>query len=60
MPFDVGPDVFLDMTLEENPKPYPYYGPTKKQPKASFNPYQDVFFGDFVLCEPCGRYCLPV
>ena len=58
MSSDVGPDVSSDTTPKDDPKPYPYCGPTKLQPKPHFNPYQDVLFGDFVLCCPCDGHCL--
>ena len=56
----VGHNVSSDITLEDDPKPYPYCGPVKSRPKPSFNPYRDVLLGDFVLCRPCDGHCLPV
>ena len=56
----VGLDVTSDTTLEDDPEPYPYCGPTKLLPRPHFNPYQDVLFGDFMLCRPCDRHHLPM
>ena len=52
-------DVSPDTTLEDDLESYPYYGPTKAQPKPCFNPYRDVLLGDFVLCRPCDGQRLP-
>ena len=56
----VGLDVSPDTTLEDDPEPYPYCGPTKSWPKPYFNPYRDVLLGDFVLCHPYDGHRLPV
>ena len=56
----VGHDVSPDTTPEDDSEPYPYYGPTKAWPEPSFNPYPDVFLGDFVLCRPYDGHRLPV
>ena len=56
----VGHNVSSDITPEDDPKPCPYCGPVKSRPKPSFNPYRDVLLGDFVLCRPCDKHCLPV
>ena len=53
-------DVSPDTVLEDDLEPYPYCGPAKSQPKPRFNLYQDVLLGDFVLCQPCDGYRLPV
>ena len=47
-------------TPEDDPEPYPYCDSAKARPKPSFNPYQDVLLGDFVLCRPCDGHCFPV
>ena len=52
---DVSPD-----TIEDDLEPYPYCGPTIARPKPCFNPYRDVFLGDFVLCRPCNGHRLPM
>ena len=56
----VGHLVSPNTTLEDDPEPYPYCGPTKARPKPCFNSYRDVSLGDFVLCRPCDGYCLPM
>ena len=56
----VGLDVSSDITPEDDPEPYPYCGPAKSWPKPSFNPYQDVLLGDFILCRPYDGHRLPV
>ena len=60
MSSSVGLDVTPDTTLEDDPEPYPFCGLAKSRPKPHFNPYQDVLFGDFVLCHPCDGHRLPV
>ena len=60
MSFGVGHDVSPDTTPEDDPEPYPYYGPAKAQPKPCFNSYRDVLLGDFVLCPPCDGHRLPM
>ena len=60
MSSNVGLDVSLDTTPEDDPEPYPYCGPVKLWPKPRFNPYRDVLLGDFVLCCLCDRHRLPV
>jgi hypothetical protein len=54
------PDALPDTTPEDEPEPFPYCGPAKARPKATFNPYRDVLLGDFVLCRPCDGHRLPV
>ena len=56
----VGHDVSPDTIPEDDPEPYPYCGLAKAQPKPCFNPYGDVFLGDFVLCRPNDGHRLPV
>ena len=55
-----GHDVSSDITLEDDPEPYPYCGLAKSRPKPSFNPYRDVLLGDFVLYRPCDGHRLLV
>ena len=56
----VGPDVSPNTTPEDDSKTYSYCGLAKAQLKPYFNPYRDVFLGDFVLCWPYDGHCVPV
>ena len=56
----VGHHVSSNTTPEDDPEPYPYYGPAKARPKPYYNPYQDVLLGDFVLCRPYDGHRLHV
>jgi hypothetical protein len=49
-----------DLTPEDDPEPYPFYGPAKERPRPNFNPYRDVLLWDFVLCRPSHNNHLPV
>ena len=60
MSLGIGLDVSLDTTLEDDPEPYPYCGLAKSRPRPHFNPYRDVFLGDFVLCRPYDGHRLSV
>lgn len=40
----------VEVTLEDELEPYPYWGTTKEKPKALFNPCIDILLNDFVLC----------
>ena len=37
----------LDTTPKDDLEPYSYHDPVKARPKPRFNPYRDVFLGDF-------------
>ena len=56
----VRPDVSLDTIPKDDPKPYPYCGLPKVQPKPHFNSYLDDLLGDFVLCLPYNGHHLPM
>jgi hypothetical protein len=48
------------LTLEDDPEPYPFYGPAKERLRPNFNPYRDVLLSDFVLCHPSHNNHLPM
>jgi hypothetical protein len=54
-----GPAYLVDNTPEDDPEPYPFWGPAKDRPRPNFNPYRDVLLEDFVLCRPSHNH-LPV
>ena len=54
----IRPRVSPDITPEDDPEPYPYYGLAKAPSKPYFNAYRDVLFGDSMLCQPCDGHCL--